>query len=230
MAPVTEVVLLTLVPNADYGPIAESLKILARQPGCLAARASRLHHDPAQVHYFIDWETVDSHLAFARNQPVYAPFRALVGSVMAAFHPPYHVRLSPFPPDVFDGAGAGTGRAVAMVGKAWFPGPSGLAAAEMEGAADAFAAFVRALGERGVEGLTGRVAHGWSVEDAIAEKGGPSRVFLFAVGWDCVEAYLRFRDSGQLAEIGSVMTGLKKLVQLEMCVVNTTDTGMDTAA
>ncbi|KAI1426603.1 hypothetical protein F5Y12DRAFT_741695 [Xylaria sp. FL1777] len=227
MAPVTEVVYIILMPNADYGAIEESVKIMARQPGCLTARASRLQEEPDKVHCFIDWDSVDSHLAFARNKEVYGPFRALVGTVMAGFAPPYHVELSPYPPTVFDGGATprrGKRSGVVMIGKAWFPGGPALTAEETEAVTAAFGTFVKALRDRGVKGFTGRVAHGWSLEDGILYQGQESRVFVFAVGWESIEAYLRFRDSAQFRDIGSVMTSLNKLEELEYCSINTTDT------
>ncbi|GAW14527.1 hypothetical protein ANO14919_039300 [Xylariales sp. No.14919] len=216
MAPVTEVVLLTLVPNADYAAITESAKILARQPGCLAVRTSRLHDARDKVHYFIDWDSVASHLAFARNGDVYAPFRALVGSVMAAYAPPYHVALAPYPPAVFGGDGDG-GRAV-MVGKAWFP------AARTDGVAEAFAAFVGVLGERGrALGFAGRAAGDWALEEEILYKEVKSRVFLFVVAWEGVEAYVRFRGSEEFKSLLAPIAGLRGLRELDICLVDLRD-------
>ncbi|KAI0444256.1 hypothetical protein F4803DRAFT_573250 [Xylaria telfairii] len=59
-AAVTEVVLLILVPEADYDIVRESARILAR------------------VHYFIDWDSVDEHMAFARDTAVYRPWKRLL--------------------------------------------------------------------------------------------------------------------------------------------------------
>ncbi|KAI0456468.1 hypothetical protein F5B21DRAFT_502365 [Xylaria acuta] len=117
MGPVTEAILLTLASDVDFDVIIESAKILARQPGCLAVRTSRLLDEPdtnTKAHHFIDWDSVDSHMAFARDKDVYQSFRDLVGTVMAGYDPPYHVALEPDLPDVVDRA--------AVVGKAWFPG------------------------------------------------------------------------------------------------------------
>ncbi|KAI1361488.1 hypothetical protein F5Y08DRAFT_330780 [Xylaria arbuscula] len=226
MAPVTEIVLLTLISNADYSPIIESVKILALQPGCLAVRVSCLHEEPDKVHYFIDWDSVESHFVFARNKEVYAPFRALVGSVMADFTPPYHVPLAPNPLTVFGEALRGDcddDNAV-MIGKAWFPGIGEFTAEEMEGVFGAFERFVRALTDGNFEGFSGRVARGWSLEDGISYEGDSARVFLFAVKWDSIKSYTAFRQCDKFGEVCSAMTGLNKQRGLEMCLVNLTDT------
>ncbi|KAI1302767.1 hypothetical protein F5Y03DRAFT_195179 [Xylaria venustula] len=206
MAPITEVVLITLVPDADYTAITESVAILSRQPGCLAVRASRLREEVSKVHYFIDWDSVSSHYAFARNKEVYAPFRALVGSVMEAYAPPYHVPLGPYPLDVFDAG-------VVMVGKAWFP-------VEREDVEAAFEESAKLLREKGGDGFTGHVAQGWSLEEGIVFKGEQSRVFLFVVGWTSSEAYLKFRGSKVFGEVFSGVTGLETLRELEICSVD----------
>ncbi|KAI0875981.1 hypothetical protein GGS24DRAFT_499276 [Hypoxylon argillaceum] len=213
MAPVTEVVLLTLAPGADYAAITASAKTIAQQPGCLAVRTSRLHGEPHLVHYFIDWDAVESHHAFERNGAVYGPFLARLGAAMTGYAAPYHVALEPFPPAVFDGRAEGDG-AVVVVGKAWFPGG---AAGREEAAAAAFAALVDGL--RGAPGFTGEVARGWSLESEVVREGGGgrSRVFLFAVGWESVEAGVRFREEGEFGEAVARMEGVGGL---EVCLVN----------
>ncbi|KAI0538090.1 hypothetical protein GGR58DRAFT_469452 [Xylaria digitata] len=221
MTPATEVVLLTLTPNADYSLITKSAQILARQPGCLAVRTSRLHQELDKVHYFIDWDSVDSHLAFARNKDVYVPFRELVGSVMAGYAPPYHVSPSPCLSAVFDGDEMRNG--VVMVGKAWFPGGAEFTSEQMEDVAEAFRTFTKALGDRGFAGFTGHVAGGWSLEDGIPYKGRKSRVFIYAVRWQSTETYLRFRDSEDFRTISSSIAGSGGLRELEICLVNTRD-------
>ncbi|KAI1124642.1 hypothetical protein F5Y10DRAFT_248949 [Nemania abortiva] len=224
MAPVTEVVLLTLAPGADYGAIIESAKTIARQRGCLAVRTSRLHDEPDKVHYFIDWDAVESHLAFMRDAPVYGAFLERLGAVMTGYAPPYHVELTPFPPVVFDGGrlNARNEAGGVMVGKAWFPG-AGKGEGEEEEVSTAFAAFVGVLKDRALRGFTGDVAKGWSVESDILFKGEPSRVFLFAVGWDSVEACVRFRDSADFGEAMSAISGLQGLRELEVCIVSVKD-------
>ncbi|KAI0817092.1 hypothetical protein GGR55DRAFT_3288 [Xylaria sp. FL0064] len=222
MAPVTEVVLLTLVPDEHhtaYGAIKESVRILAQQPGCLAVRASRLLERPDELHYFIDWDSVDSHFAFARNKDAYAPFRAIVNSFMAGYASPYHVSLSPFPPAAFDQGGeAGT----VLVLKAWFPGGQELTAEEMDAVAEAFANFEKALSDKGVEGFNGRVAQGWSLEDKILFNGEENRVFLFAAGWESWETNSSFCTK-KFKEMSSGIAGLKKLRILDVCSINTLD-------
>ncbi|KAI0863845.1 hypothetical protein F4860DRAFT_467976 [Xylaria cubensis] len=215
MSPVTEVVLLTLVPDADYAVITESAQIMAQQPGCLFVRTSRLLREPDRsykVHYFIDWDSVDSHMAFARNKTVYGPFRALVGTVMAGYAPPYHVVFEPYSLHVFDG--------VCMVGKMWFPPPrdgeSGPSGEEKAGALKMFLDASKAKG-----GLVdGRCGGGWSLEDDIVYKGEKSRVSLFIVGWGSVEDCVRFRNSGEFREAVAGIEAVRGLRGLEICVVD----------
>ena len=228
MAPVTEVVLVTLLPNADYSPILESVEILARQTGCLAVRASRLHEEPDKVHYFIDWDSVDSHYAFVRNKEVYAPFLALAGSVMADFAPPYHVPLAPYPPAGFESGELRDGSdGAVMIGKAWFPGGGELTVEDMESVSEAFGILLKTLGERDIE-FTGQASRGWSLEDDISYKGESSQIFLFAVKWHSIESYIAFRQSEEFGEICSAITSLKKLRELELCFFNKAGTDPDT--
>ncbi|KAI1352398.1 hypothetical protein F5Y01DRAFT_279992 [Xylaria sp. FL0043] len=222
MPPVTEVVLLTLVPDEHHtadSAIKESVKILAQQPGCLAVRASRLLERPDELHYFIDWDSVDSHFAFARNKDAYGPFRAIVNSFMAGYASPYHVSLSPFPPTVFDQGGE---EGTVLVLKAWFPGGQELTAEEMEAVSEAFAIFERALRDKGVEGFDGRVAQGWSLEDKISFQEEENRVFLFAAGWESWEMNLNF-CAKQFKEMSPGIADLKKLRILDVCSINTAD-------
>ncbi|KAI0546551.1 hypothetical protein F4679DRAFT_557158 [Xylaria curta] len=212
MGPVTEVVLLTLVPDADYAVITESAQIMARQPGCLFVRTSRLLREPDnddgsyRVHYFIDWDSVDSHMAFARNKDVYGPFRTLVGTVMAGYAPPYHVALEP---RVFEG--------VCMVGKAWFPPGDGDVDEEASKALEMFVGALRAK----AQGFNGRVGSAWSLENEIMYQGEKSRVFFFVVGWDSVETCAGFRDSEDFKEAIAGISALGGLRGLEFCIVDT---------
>ncbi|KAI0188358.1 hypothetical protein EV127DRAFT_471355 [Xylaria flabelliformis] len=214
MSPVTEVVLLTLVPGADYAVITESAQIIARQPGCFFVRTSRLLCEPDgdRVHYFIDWDSVDSHMAFARNKAVYEPFRALVGTVMAGYAPPYHITFEPYSLYVFDG--------VCMVGKMWFPPPrDGESGPSGEETAEALKMFLDASKAKG--GLVdGRCGGGWSLEDDIIYKGEKSRVSLFIVGWGSVEDCVRFRDSEELMEAVAGIEALRGLRGLEICIID----------
>ncbi|KAI0425421.1 hypothetical protein F5Y09DRAFT_321797 [Xylaria sp. FL1042] len=222
MAPVTEVVLLTLVSDKHYtayGAVMESVKILAQQPGCLAVRASRLLEQPDKIHYFIDWDSVDSHFAFARNKDAYAPFRAVVNSFMGDYAPPYHVSLSPFPPAVFNQGGD---EGVVMILKAWFPGGQELTAEETKAVSEAFATFGKSLRNREVEGFSGQVAQGWSLEDKILFKGEESRVFMFAAGWESWRTNLNFSQN-HFKEMSAGVTNLRKLRTLDICSINTAD-------
>jgi hypothetical protein len=222
MTPVTEVVLLTLVPNADYNLIIESAKILAQQPGCLAVRTSRLHQDSDKVHYFIDWDSVESHQAFAFNDEVYYPFRELVGTVMAAYAQPYHVALSPYPPAALNhhqGQGSTGKSKIAVVAQAWFPGGDGFTPELAETVSRAFEAFTAAL----PDGFSGEVASGWSLED-IRRKDELSRVFFFALGWESFDAYLRFRDEDRAKGVFALITKLKGLRGLDFHLVSTEST------
>ncbi|KAI1740131.1 hypothetical protein F4680DRAFT_121210 [Xylaria scruposa] len=214
MGPVTEVVLLTLVPDADYAVITESAKIMARQPGCLFVRTSRLLCEPDngnKMHYFINWDSVDSHMAFARNRDVYGPFRDLVGTVMAGYAPPYHVVLES---RVFEG--------VCIIGRMWFSpkGEDSGPEEEEEEVAGAMKIFLDASKAKG--GLVdNRVGKAWSLEDGIVYKGEKSRVFFFVVGWDSVEACARFRDSEDFNEAVAGISTLRGLRDLEICIVDT---------
>ncbi|KAI0470367.1 hypothetical protein F4859DRAFT_505386 [Xylaria cf. heliscus] len=214
MAPVTEVVLITLIPNADQAVLTESAKTVARQPGCRTVRTSRLHAEPdgeERVHLFIDWDAVDYHRAFARNKEIYLPFRAHIGSIMAAHVPPYHVAFDPYPPSLLEG--------VAVVGKAWFPGhvDPGAKGGEVEGALEGFVGAVR--GDRGL-GFDGRVVKGWALEDEILYKGEKSRVFFFALGWESVEAGKGFRESGEFGSAVAGFEGVDGLRGLDISVVS----------
>ncbi|KAI8631970.1 hypothetical protein F5Y19DRAFT_381388 [Xylariaceae sp. FL1651] len=219
---VTEVVQMTLVPNADNSIIAESTKIMAEQKGCLAVRSFRWLEDPSRLEYFIDWDSIESHINFARNEEVYLPFRARIGSVMAAYNQPFHVPLPPYPPALLesqDGAGKSS---VKAVGQAWFAGGVGFPSERMESVSAAFQGFVDAVrGEQPV-GFSGKVAAGWAKE-TIVRKAEVFRLFFFVMGWDSVEAHTRYRDSDHYKQAISAITNLEDFNELEFHHVGAAD-------
>ncbi|GAP92004.1 hypothetical protein SAMD00023353_6100110 [Rosellinia necatrix] len=189
MAPVTEVVLLTLVPDA--------------------------------VHYLIDWDSLESHRAFARGDhhhgdgdgngdgnggSAYRRMWDLVCPVMAAHSAPFHVTFAPpaldgrrgTPTTTTAAAAAGAAAVYTLLGKVWCRAPGEGSAdegkedadADTDAEADVEAAFEGFLAAAtatagGWGGGGGRgVAAGWSLERDIAHGGVPCRVFAFVVGWD----------------------------------------------
>ncbi|RWA12631.1 hypothetical protein EKO27_g2456 [Xylaria grammica] len=97
-----------------------------------------------------------------------------------------------------------------------------------EGVAEAFAAFVGVLGERGrAVGFAGRAAGTWALEEEILYKEAKSRVFLFVVAWESVEAYVRFRDSEEFKSLLAPIAGLRGLRELDICLVDLKDADAD---
>ncbi|KAI1186514.1 hypothetical protein F5B17DRAFT_359924 [Nemania serpens] len=231
--PVTEIVLVTLKRDADMGTMADACASLGAQPGCLGVRTWREHRDPAQVHFVISWDDIQSHRAFERRIEVHRAVLGKLGEVMESFRPPYHVALRPAVAGVAGvlGSGSGSGNAgVAVLVQAYFPGDDGekLAGYESEGERErerekvsaAFKTFVDGFDG---DGFTGEVAEGWSVEDDIEHLGEGSRMFFFAVGWRSMEAALRFEDAGGFGELVSWIEGWDGLRDVRVSLISRFD-------
>ncbi|KAI1806659.1 hypothetical protein F4811DRAFT_509901 [Daldinia bambusicola] len=222
MAPVTELLSLTLKPDLPAAEAATILETtattLVAQPGCLRARSSREHEDANAVRFFIDWESVSAHRVF-QETAAYAPFKARVrDAVVPPLQRPYHVEFEPFPVSALQHGAAAT-TPVAEVLHIWFPGEysdeqRARAAASVREFVDRMKGFA--------EGLTGEWALGWSVERDIEHDGAPSCVLVLILGWVSVEAHMKARDHPEFAKNIPLLKNLEGLKGLEMKHVSTT--------
>ncbi|KAI1386523.1 uncharacterized protein F4822DRAFT_319280 [Hypoxylon trugodes] len=227
MAPVTELILLPLSPNASpetiSSVIATNTATLLAQPGCRRVRASRVHEDASKQRLFVDWDSLEQHRAFGSNDEEYGPFRARMAGIVDTSagprKPPYHVEFAPAPPSVLDGSGRAKAP-VAEVLHAYFPSDvNEQARARIAGTVHEFVAELAKF----AEGYTREYAVGWTVENDLEFKGEKTRALLLVVGWTSVEAHFKGREDEGFAKIIPMIRGLEGLKGLEMChVANTT--------
>ncbi|KAI1142449.1 hypothetical protein F5Y05DRAFT_226894 [Hypoxylon sp. FL0543] len=231
MAPITEVAIIPLKPEADAATIDAALEAnvatLLAQPGCQRVRTSRVHEDPSKLRIFADWDSAESQRAFAADPAARAPFlqrmAAIVDPGAGPRRPPYHVELEPFPPAALNGTRGSGGTAKGPVSElltAYFPADVGEAArAAATRTVREFLAKMAGF----AAGITGETAVGWSAEADIEHKGEPCRVLLAVIGWASVEAHMKARETPQFEEIIPMVRGLEGLRGLEMVhVTNTT--------
>ncbi|KAI4869609.1 hypothetical protein F4820DRAFT_384667 [Hypoxylon rubiginosum] len=232
MAPVTEIILTPIKPDAPADVVASVLdantQVLLAQPGCLRVRRSPVHEDPSKMRLFVDWASLDQHRAFAADAAVYGPFRAKMGPIVDAGSgagprvPPHHAAFTPFPPAVLDVQSSATRAGVTEVLHAYFaPDISEAQRSSVERTMREFVARVEPLAGGG---MTGEVALGWTVEDDVQFKGEPCRALVGLLGWTGVDAHVKTREAEGFAEVVSMLRNLEGLKGLEMCHVACTTT------
>ncbi|KAI1101129.1 hypothetical protein F4804DRAFT_316818 [Jackrogersella minutella] len=201
MAPVTEFVLSTLKPGNTIDPLYPTFATIKGYPGNLSIRASTVHENPEQIRLFIDWDSIDSHLA-ARNTDAYKTYLSQILPSVAGPATVFHSELSPFPASVLDKS------PVTEVVLTYFaPGsdsPASLAAAQK---------LASALTGSGFAGSTGLSAVGWTVEKEIDFKGEKARALVVLLGWESVAAQQAARDTDAykkvIADFQGAAEGLK---------------------
>ncbi|PVH89440.1 hypothetical protein DL98DRAFT_508503 [Cadophora sp. DSE1049] len=103
--PVTEIAYITLKPDTDISGSSdaakawkEGLTVIAKQEGYRGSSYGRAIESPDLLMWFIDWDSIDSHIKFT-NSPAYAPFKDSLSALMTAVHF-HHVPFKPFPPTI----------------------------------------------------------------------------------------------------------------------------------
>ncbi|KAI1416749.1 hypothetical protein F5Y13DRAFT_100192 [Hypoxylon sp. FL1857] len=236
MAPVTEVAILPIKPDADAATVSSildtNIATLLAQPGCLRVRSSRVHEEPHKLRLFADWESLELHRAFGAKPDQTGPFLQRMGTIIDAAaagpgprKPPYHVEFAPFPPVALNGT-AVTGGATASKGPVteiltmYFP--SDVSEGMRDATAQTTREFVRKLGAF-ADGFTGETAVGWSVETDVDYKGEPHRALVTVIGWTSVDEHMKVREHPEFAKIIPMIRGLEGVKGMEMVhVTNTT--------
>ncbi|KAI0597774.1 Alpha/Beta hydrolase protein [Biscogniauxia sp. FL1348] len=199
MAPVTELLLLTLKPDTDRAALISSIEAKLRSsPGLppLRAQYAFTHEDPLKLRLALDWADI----------PPSSPFLSLDSDADSV---PYYVALDPPRPAVLDNNETNT--VVEMV-HMYFP-PARRGAPDVAAAVAAFVAQVRA------PGFAGEAAWGWVVgsggrdgEEALLEyKGERCAAFVLCLGWESVQAHLRFRDTEEFQKSIPLIRGIEGL-------------------
>ncbi|KAI0482386.1 hypothetical protein GGR56DRAFT_685043 [Xylariaceae sp. FL0804] len=247
MAPVTELIEIMLKPGADLAPIAAAEQLLARQPGCLRIHSSRVHEDRDRLlRMFVVWQSLGAHVAFIANRATYEPFIASLDPAVAGAAPILHAAMGPAPPAVFDNGAVdfeGPGSTTDGIAKKtrvvefallYFPAggdgdgsgpdePGGFTLERARGVTQGVRRFLDALAAAAPPGLSGETAAGWVVEEPVQfPDGGPecSSCYALAIGWDSVEAHLRFRETQAFADIVPLFHGLDGLYGVKVCHVS----------
>lgn len=226
MAPVTEIA--RFVPRegqeAEFeAALASTASTLKQQPGVKAVHSSAALEEDNPVHVLlVDWDSVDSHRAFEAS-PAFGPFAARLGPVLAAPPAVYHVAFTPeYPPVLRNGGGAqgsGSGTPVAELLHLYFPAGDAFTADQLAGTAKNSQVFLDSL-PGNVAGFTGQSAAGWALEE-LDFKGEKARAFVVPIGWESLDAHVKYRDTEHFAKNISLIRGLEGLKGIEMFHVST---------
>ncbi|OTA89375.1 hypothetical protein M434DRAFT_34359 [Hypoxylon sp. CO27-5] len=209
MAPVTEFVQSTLKPGIPLEPLYKAFEKVKAASGNRVVRASPLHDNPEQFRLFIDWDSIDAHLAF-RTTDAYKDFMAEIAPYVAGPAVVVHLDLTPFPPTVLDKS------PVTEVFQMYFD-PSADEAKNLA-AAKKVAADIAAGGFAGATGLS---AVGWTVEKDVEHKGEKTRVLTALIGWESVEAHTAALESDAFKKITSYFqTGTDGIKGYDMSYVS----------
>ncbi|KAH9884702.1 hypothetical protein F4778DRAFT_762304 [Xylariomycetidae sp. FL2044] len=230
MAPVTEFCSFKLKPDVD--PMAlfnELARTPAEQPGNQGVRGSRVHEDAGALRVFMDWESLEAHRAFQAREDAYRPFLAKLAGVFASPPSFFHAALSPHPPAVLDNAEGRGESGVAELIQLYF-GPADQDQDQVsaeEATSRGVQAFIDALAGARPEGFSGQSAAGWAIEEL--EYGGEMcRCFVVCLGWDSVDAHMRFRDTEAFQKVIPLLRGLAGMKGVQVCHVSNRVYGKDT--
>ncbi|KAI5925402.1 hypothetical protein F4810DRAFT_77870 [Camillea tinctor] len=214
MAPVTEILTLTLAPDTDQptllSSIEETLRAWQQQhEPLLRAQHAFTHEDPLKLRLAHDWADV----------PASSPLSSLSspGRGIAEARGPYHVAFDPPQPRVLDTASPGAASRVTEMVHMYFP-PARRGAADVGDAVARFVAELRALDGRKI-GFSGEAAWGW-VAGLLEYKGEDHAVFVLCLGWQSVKAHVEFRDTEDFQRSIPIMRGIGGLKGSEMAHVS----------
>ncbi|KAI0387755.1 hypothetical protein F5Y04DRAFT_240910 [Hypomontagnella monticulosa] len=220
---VTELIILKLNPDASAETVSTVLdatvSTLRGAAGNQRVRWSRIIEDPNTVRIFVDWDAVANHHAFAADAAVFGPFKAKLGSILAAPpQTPYHVEFAPQPASVLDNKKPGAESPVAEVLHAYFPADfSEEAKGKVVGVVHEFVKKMQAF----ATGLTGEVALGWTWE-TLEFKGEQCVALVAALGWKSLEAHLQAREHEDFAKVIPMLRTLEGLKGMELVHVSNT--------
>ncbi|OHE91290.1 hypothetical protein CORC01_13405 [Colletotrichum orchidophilum] len=208
---VTEFSYFTIKPgkkSADDGGLFERVLDLAvSQPGAGSIYYGNSIEKPDQSWCFLDWDSVEEHLAY-RDSADHAP----IGKALE----PYldwtkgyikHITPAPWPPTILAEA------PVVEVLTLFFP-------ADLDDAAKA--SLTAQLEEFKTKALDTSpdfrgISHGWSVENDVPvtdEPGKTGNLLAAFIGWPSVDAHERFRDTLPFKENIGILRGMKDIVKL----------------
>ncbi|KAI1491978.1 Alpha/Beta hydrolase protein [Biscogniauxia mediterranea] len=227
MAPVTELIHLTLKPDTDRAALLSSIEEKLRSAGAkkpLRAQHGFTHEDPLKLRLALDWADIPIPAPSASASSLLRSLLAAVDDAVAAprnnNHPYYYVAFEPPRPPVLDD------RVVEMV-HMYFP-PARRGAADVDGAVARFVAEMRTgtAEEKAVEGFSGEAAWGWVVGGGEREgegkggllpfKGEGCAAFVLCLGWESVQAHMRFRDTEEFQRCIPLIRGIEGLKGSEM--------------
>ena len=203
MDPVTEVASFSLKSADVSGPLSEALNdTLLQQPGCLRVRWSPVFEDATKARAFIDWADISRREQFLAS-PSYQPFLDKLGPFVESAPEAHQVQLQPLPLSVLDNEGGKGKTPVVEVLHVYFQGDDSFTP-EMKDLATSNAEKFLAQSVPVAKGCTGETALGWAIEK-IDFKGEPSRALAVLVGWESVEAHMKFRGSEAFGKSISIL-------------------------
>ncbi|GAB7351373.1 hypothetical protein MBLNU459_g2055t1 [Dothideomycetes sp. NU459] len=139
---------------------------------------------PDTMQLFVNWDTIDSHMAFMKK-PQYGPMLQDLGTILAGAPAPYHFEFtSP------KGLKAATSAPVTEVATFYLESKSSSFESNI-------AKFEKAIGDGSVEGFLG-TSSGWGAEDVEHDKlgaGNKGKALVLVVGWQSKDAHMAYRET-----------------------------------
>jgi quinol monooxygenase YgiN len=215
MSRTTEFAVVTLKEGASPSSFDKPGSILKQQEGCLELRGGLSHEDPSKYFLIVDWESIEVHSKFMTREE-FKPFLELVLANVAGKPSLYHVNFKSYPLTVLENHSASGGTNVAEVLHMHFPADisdEGRAAVEKT-AQD----FLGQLTPDKAPGFSGQSAMGWAVEE-VELKGEKTRALVALLGWESIDAHIKFRDTEHFKNIIPLLRDIKDLKGIEMCHV-----------
>ncbi|KAF2147578.1 uncharacterized protein K452DRAFT_314696 [Aplosporella prunicola CBS 121167] len=200
MAPITEIAILPLAAGAAVEDASspagqiwnDTLRTVLGRDGAQRAYWGRELENPSTLRLFVDWETLEHHQRFIADAS-YAPFVKHLLQILDGAPLLYHSQLSPSPPaPALSDASAPATELLTV----YFP--SDLSAEDAATIEANIAKLTAAIVEHGGSVIKG-AAGGWVVEtldyDAAKVEGGKAKAYVACVGWESVDAHVKFRDT-----------------------------------
>lgn len=169
----------SLDPNSDAGSIwQDTVNTVMSQDGAQRCYWGQQVESPAILTFFVDWDSVDSHIKFTKDSS-YGPFLKKLGTILDSSPNPYHVKFNPHPSPAL----ANSTSPVTEVFTAQFP--ASISSSKQDEYVKNMEKLLEAL--KDAPGRTGTSA-GWS-EEVVND----SKLFVGVIGWTSIDAHNEMR-------------------------------------
>jgi quinol monooxygenase YgiN len=210
MDPITEVVSFSLKSKDVGQQVSQVLKdTLLQQPGCLRVRWSLVHEDATKARSYIDWENISQHEQFIAG-PSYKAFLDKLNPFIESAPQLHHIKFPAASLSVLNNEGGNSKTPVVEVLYLHFTGDDSFTP-EMKDTATSKVEQFLTDSMPVATGCTGEMAIGWAVEN-IDFRGEQCRALAVLIGWESVEAHMRYRGT---EAFGKSISGLQKTAGLK---------------